>query len=120
MSNLFGVIPITEEQNLIIKTILFKFNNYASRRGDPKFFESIKSDMGTLTEKQWEMVDEFSKPREERLTVLELTNDLGKKSISSVQKPRDQARKKLIEAILTVALVLQDESILLEFISDVL
>ena len=117
--NVFGVYPITPIQNEIIKKIMNKFSSEETKYedGDPVYFKQINLE-GILTDKQWMMVDAFSSSN--RPTMLEVMNALDNKSMSSIQSPRDNARKKIIEAIITVALVLEDENILKYFIGDVL
>ena len=120
MTNTFGIIDISDDQNAIIRKVLHKFTEYEPEAKDPTYFQTINTEDGILTESQWEMVDEFQVPKEMRPSIMQLVRKLNKKSISSIQKPRDMARKKIIEAFITVALVLSDEEILEHFIGEVL
>lgn len=117
---MFGVTPISDEQNEIINKLLHKFTNYEALPSDPIYFNSIDGDNGILTDVQWDMADEFAVPKDIKPSIMQLVKKLEKKSISSIQKPRDMARKKIIEAFITVALVLGEPAYLEHFINEVL
>ena len=116
---MFGITPITSSQTAIIIALLHKFTEYEVKQGDPNYFKNVNGN-GILTDVQWDMVDEFSVPKDMRPSIMDLVRKLEKKSISSIQKPRDMARKKIIEAFITVSLVLSDPAILEFFVDDVL
>ena len=101
-------------------TLLDKFTEYEAKQGDPNYFKTVDGNNGILTDVQWDMVDEFSVPKDLRPSIMDLVRKLDKKSISSIQKPRDMARKKIIEAFITVSLILSDPAILEFFVDDVL
>ena len=117
----FGSLPIDSNQDLVIKQLLDFLNNYLER---PHLYEHAPawlrelSPNGTLTSGQWEIVDIFAKPKNERPTLMEVVEQLGKRSTSSITKPRDMARRKILESILTLTYVLQDPNILIYFLGE--
>lgn len=116
--NNFGTLPISDYQNNVISRLLEKFAEYRYNPDDPAFFSTIDVENGILTSNQWDIVDFLS--AEDKPTIMELAKKLDKKSISSIQKPRDMATRKFIEAIITVSYLLQDENYFRYFLSEVL
>lgn len=119
----FGSLPISPTQDLVLKKIMNFLNDFMERphayTSAPKWLFNLNPN-GILTEAQWDIVDIFSQDRKDRPTLMDLVEQQGKRSTSSITKPRDMARKKIIEAILTLTYVLQDENILKNFIGELL
>ena len=106
MSNLFGEIPISDYNNLILREILHTVTKSDLRGTD------IDAVNGTLTELQWETLDYFAVPKEDRPSYMAVARHRGKNSISSVQAPLQAGVKKLIEAIITVGMLVQDDAVM--------
>ena len=117
---MFGIVPINDKQTEIIKRLLHKFTDYEYFHKDPTYFKDIDGTNGILTDVQWDMADEFAVPKDLKPSIMDLVRKLEKKSISSIQKPRDMARKKIIEAFITVSLILSNPSYLEYFIDEML
>jgi len=120
INNYFGSVPIDEIQTEIIARLLHKFTDYEASTEDPVYFKDIDGVNGILTDVQWDMADHFAVPKDMKPSIMTLVRRLNKKSISSIQKPRDMARKKIIESFITVALILSDPAYLEHFINEVL
>jgi len=116
----FGSIPISPKQDIIIKKALHLINSFIEaphRYNAPKWMLDLHVE-GNLTNAQWDIVDLLSVEKHERPTLMELVEQLGKRSTSSITKPRDMARKKIIETLLTMSYLLQDEKILINFLGE--
>lgn len=102
----FGSIPINDYNNLIIERVL-----ETALKGDMRD-TGIDVINGLLTELQWETLDYFAVPKAERPSYMAVARHRGKNSISSVQAPLQAGVKKLIEAIVTVGMLVQDNAIM--------
>lgn len=117
----FGNLPIEENKHIVLQKTMAFLNDFLERPhlyDDAPAWLRTLSPNGSLTEAQWEIVDELAKIKQERPTLMDLVNTLGKKSTSSITKPRDIARKKILEAILTLTYVISDDDIMQNFIGE--
>lgn len=117
----FGNLPIEENKHIVLQKTMTFLNDFLERPhlyDDAPAWLRTLSPNGSLTEAQWEIVDELAKIKQERPTLMDLVNTLGKKSTSSITKPRDIARKKILEAILTLTYVISDDDIMQNFIGE--
>jgi hypothetical protein len=117
----FGNLPIEENKHIVLQKTMTFLNDFLERPhlyDDAPAWLRTLSPNGSLTEAQWQIVDELAKIKQERPTLMDLVNTLGKKSTSSITKPRDIARKKILEAILTLTYVISDDDIMNNFIGE--
>lgn len=117
MSNIvsaFGAMliqPETKEKIITLLDLLASSNTLP----DNAITRNIDFNNGNVTENQWTVAD-YMTSTERNYTLVEIAELMEKKNYNSIQKMRDGFVKNIIEALITIAFVLEDPNDILDLV----